>query len=85
MGHSESERAGKTLENIGMAKDKQHALDFMLHWAVCDCMHLMNGSSFRWGCTVGRDDTSGGWQVTQSLRQMANPKKLNKQKIHPRV
>ncbi len=45
MCHSESEHAGKTLENRGMAKDKQHALDFMLHWAVCDCMHLMNGSS----------------------------------------
>lgn len=43
--------------------------------AVSDCMHGMNGSSLRWGRTVGRDDTSGGWQVTQSLRQMANQKK----------
>ncbi len=83
MGHSERERMGKALENRGMAKDKQHALDFMLHWAVCNCMHGMNGSSLRWGCTVGRDDTSGGWQVTQSLRQMANREK--KKKTHPRV
>ncbi len=78
MGHSECERVGKALENRGMAKDKQHALDFMLHWAVCNCMHGMNGSSLRWGCTVGRDDTSGGWQVTQSLRQMANREKKKK-------
>lgn len=87
MGHSKREHVGITLEDKGMEKpetrsykisDKQHALDFMLNRAVCDCIHGMNGLSLRWGCTVGRDDTSGGWQLTQSLRQMANQKKKPK-------
>jgi len=32
---------------------------------------------------VRRDDTSGGWQLTQSLRQMANQKKKRSVKSNP--